>query len=64
MHQKNVIFVIIGIFKARVLSMNHISAMAASLIQKAMSFNDAAGVSVKGIGCRICRMFGIWTKMM
>ena len=53
-HQKNVIFVIIGILKILVLSMNHIFAMAVfDLMQKSMSFNDVAIIYVKGSAYRI-----------
>ena len=48
-YQKNVIFVIIGILKILVLSMNHIFCNGChDLMQKAMSFNDVAIVYVKG----------------
>ena len=54
MHQKNVIFVIAGILKVLVLSMNHIFPYGChDLLQKAMSFNDVAIVYVKGSAYRI-----------
>ena len=43
MHQKSVIFAIIGTLKVLVLNMNHIFIM-----EKAMYFNDVAIVYVKG----------------
>ena len=43
MHQKNVVFVIIGALKILVLNMNHIFAMVVmDLMQKAINFNDVA----------------------
>ena len=51
---KNVIFVTIGILKTLVLSMNHIFVMVViDLMQKAMSFNNAAVVYVKEDANRI-----------
>ena len=53
-YQKNVIFVTIGILKTLVLSMNHIFVMVViDLMQKAMSFNNAAVVYVKENANRI-----------
>ena len=51
-HQKNVIFAIIGILKKLVLSMSHIFAMVV-MMQKAMSFNDFVIVYVKRSAYRI-----------
>ena len=51
-HQKNVIFVTIGILKILVLSIKHIFAMH-DLKQKGMSFNDVAIIYVKGSAYRI-----------
>ena len=49
MHQKNVIFVTIGILKILVLSMKlYLCNGCHDLMQKAMSFNDVAIVYVKG----------------
>ena len=48
------IFVIIGILKILVLNMNHIFAMVVMvLMQKAISFNDVAIVSIKESDYRI-----------
>ena len=58
-HQKKVRFVIIGILKILVLSMNHILAVVVQelrshgLMQRAMSFNDAAIIYVKRNAYRI-----------
>ena len=53
MHQKNVIFVIIGILKILLLNMNHIFCNGChDLMQKAMNFN-AALVSIKESDYRI-----------
>ena len=49
MHQKNLIFVTIGILKILVLSMKlYLCNGCHDLMQKAMSFNDVAIVYVKG----------------
>ena len=54
MHQKNVIFVTIGILKILVLSMKlYLCNGCHDLMQKAMSFNDVAIVYVKGSAYRI-----------
>ena len=54
MHQKNVIFVIISIFKINVWFMNNIFALVChDLMQKAMNFNNVAVVSVKESDYRI-----------
>ena len=54
MYKNSVIFVITGTLKILVLNMNHIFAMSVKvLMQKAVSFNDAAIVSVKTSDCRI-----------
>ena len=58
-HQKKVRFVVIGILKILVLSMNHIFAMVVQelrshdLMQRAMSFNDVAIINVKRNAYRI-----------
>ena len=51
-HQKNVVFVIIGILKILVLSTKHLCNGCHDLMQKAMSFNYVAIVYVKGSAYR------------
>ena len=54
MHQKNLIFVTIGILKILVLNMKlYLCNGCHDLMQKAMSFNDVAIVYVKGSAYRI-----------
>ena len=49
MHQKNVIFVIIGIFQAKVFKYEpYLCNFCHALMQKAIDFIDVAIVSVKG----------------
>ena len=53
-HQKNVIFVTIGILKILILSRSHIFANGCpDLTQKAMSFNDIVAIYVKRSAYRI-----------
>ena len=52
-HQKNVVFVIIGILKILVLSTKHLCNGCHDLMQKAMSFNYVAIIYVKGSAYRI-----------
>ena len=53
MHQNSVIFVIVGTFQIKILDMSHIFVMVViNLMQKALNFNDAATVSVKGSNYR------------
>ena len=52
-HQKNVIFVFIGILKMLVLSIKYLCNGCQDLMQNAMSFNDVAIAYVKGNTYRI-----------
>ena len=53
MHQKSVIFVIIGTLKILVINMSHLCNVCHGLMQKAMNFNDVATVYVKENAYRI-----------
>ena len=53
MHQKRVIFVIIGTLKILVINMSYLCNVCHGLMQKGMNFNDVATVYIKENAYRI-----------